>query len=313
MTRSRRMPDRERAGSAHARPGRPIRLRGARSADADADLPEQTAGPAGEAGAAAGRRARALPGLGAAYPLPPRGPDAVGPSRDRRGDRRMSSGSPGGWSSCATPASCASPRCRRVCPWRTPAYASRSCCRWPRWARRRWPHWKADVDLGDFVFVRGRVISSKRGELSVLAAEWQLAAKALRPMPNLYAELSDETRVRQRYADLTVREAARDMVRTRATITRSLRETLHRGGLRRDRDAGAAAGARRRERAAVPHPPERVRHRHDAADRPGAVPQAGRGRRRRAGLRDRPDLPQRGHRLHPQRGVHHARGLPGLG
>ena len=90
--------------------------------------------------------------------------------------------------------------------------------------------WKADVDLGDFVFVRGRVISSKRGELSVLADEWQLAAKALRPMPNLYTELSEETRVRQRYADLTVREAARDMVRTRATITRSLRETLHRDG-----------------------------------------------------------------------------------
>ena len=49
-------------------------------------------------------------------------------------------------------------------------------------------------------------------------------------MPNLYAELSDETRVRQRYADLTVRTAARDMVRTRATITRSLRETLHEAG-----------------------------------------------------------------------------------
>ena len=90
--------------------------------------------------------------------------------------------------------------------------------------------WKADVDLGDFVFVRGRVISSKRGELSVLVGEWQLAAKALRPMPNLYHELSEETRVRQRYADLTVREAARDMVRTRATITGSLRETLHRDG-----------------------------------------------------------------------------------
>ncbi|HSU37567.1 MAG TPA: amino acid--tRNA ligase-related protein, partial [Propionibacteriaceae bacterium] len=90
--------------------------------------------------------------------------------------------------------------------------------------------WKADVDLGDFVFVRGRVISSKRGELSVLAAEWSIAAKALRPMPNLHTELSDETRVRQRYADLTVREAARDMVRTRAAITRSIRETLHREG-----------------------------------------------------------------------------------
>jgi len=90
--------------------------------------------------------------------------------------------------------------------------------------------WKADVDLGDFVFVRGRVISSRRGELSVLATEWQLASKALRPMPNLHTELSDETRVRQRYADLTVREAARDMVRTRAAITRSVRETLHREG-----------------------------------------------------------------------------------
>ena len=90
--------------------------------------------------------------------------------------------------------------------------------------------WKADVDLGDFVFVRGRVISSKRGELSVLASEWRLASKALRPMPNLYTELSEETRVRRRYADLTVREAARDMVRTRAAITRSLRETLHADG-----------------------------------------------------------------------------------
>ncbi len=87
--------------------------------------------------------------------------------------------------------------------------------------------WKADVDLGDFVSVEGRVISSRRGELSVMAARWELASKALRPMPTLHKELSDETRVRQRYADLTVREAARDMVRTRAAITRSIRETLH--------------------------------------------------------------------------------------
>ncbi len=88
--------------------------------------------------------------------------------------------------------------------------------------------WKADVDLGDFVSVTGRVISSRRGELSVLATDWVLASKALRPLPTLHNELSDETRVRQRYADLTVREAARDMVRTRAAITRSIRETLHR-------------------------------------------------------------------------------------
>jgi lysyl-tRNA synthetase class 2 len=90
--------------------------------------------------------------------------------------------------------------------------------------------WKADVDLGDFVSVQGRVISSRRGELSVMASSWLLASKALRPMPTLHKELSDETRVRQRYADLIVREAARDMVRTRAAITRSIRETLHADG-----------------------------------------------------------------------------------
>ncbi|PRC49157.1 lysine--tRNA ligase, partial [Mycobacterium sp. ITM-2017-0098] len=43
--------------------------------------------------------------------------------------------------------------------------------------------WKADVDLGDIVFVRGEVISSRRGELSVLADSWQMASKALRPLP----------------------------------------------------------------------------------------------------------------------------------
>ncbi|MDN5760925.1 MAG: lysine--tRNA ligase [Microlunatus sp.] len=91
-------------------------------------------------------------------------------------------------------------------------------------------NWKTEVDLGDFVSLTGRVISSRRGELSVLASDWVLASKALRPLPTLHHELSDESRVRQRHADLTVREAARDMVRTRATITRSIRETLHRDG-----------------------------------------------------------------------------------
>ena len=66
--------------------------------------------------------------------------------------------------------------------------------------------WKAHVDLGDHVFVRGRVISSRRGELSVMATEWQMASKALRPLPVLHKELSEEARVRQRYADLIVRQ-----------------------------------------------------------------------------------------------------------
>jgi len=86
--------------------------------------------------------------------------------------------------------------------------------------------WKRLVDLGDHVFVRGRVISSKRGELSVMASEWRMAAKALRPLPVLHKDLSDEARVRQRYADLIVSQDARDMVRLRAAVLRSVRATL---------------------------------------------------------------------------------------
>ena len=90
--------------------------------------------------------------------------------------------------------------------------------------------WKALVDIGDHVVVQGRVISSRRGELSVFATSWQMASKALRPLPTLHKELSEETRVRQRYADLVVRQEARDMVRTRAAVTRAVREELHRQG-----------------------------------------------------------------------------------
>ena len=86
--------------------------------------------------------------------------------------------------------------------------------------------WKHTVDLGDHVFVEGRVIASKRGELSVMATRWEMASKALRPMPVLHKELSEESRVRQRYADLIVRQEARDMVRTRAAIVRAVRRTL---------------------------------------------------------------------------------------
>jgi lysyl-tRNA synthetase class 2 len=90
--------------------------------------------------------------------------------------------------------------------------------------------WKRLVDLGDHVFVQGRVISSRRGELSVMASSWRMASKALRPLPVLHKELSEESRVRQRYADLIVRQEARDMVRTRSAITRAVRSTLESQG-----------------------------------------------------------------------------------
>jgi lysyl-tRNA synthetase class 2 len=89
--------------------------------------------------------------------------------------------------------------------------------------------WKAYVDIGDHVGVTGEVLSSRRGELSVLAADWALTAKALRPLPNLYegAQVSEDLRVRRRYVDLIVRPEARAMARLRPAVVRSLRESFY--------------------------------------------------------------------------------------
>ena len=90
--------------------------------------------------------------------------------------------------------------------------------------------WKHLVDLGDHVFVEGEVITSKRGELSVLADSWQMAAKSLRPLPVAHKPMNEDTRIRQRYVDLIVRPEARQMARTRVTAVGSLRRSLEARG-----------------------------------------------------------------------------------
>ncbi|TDL45624.1 lysine--tRNA ligase [Microbacterium oleivorans] len=86
--------------------------------------------------------------------------------------------------------------------------------------------WKELVDLGDHVSVTGQVISSRRGELSIMVTDWTIAAKALLPLPNLHSELSEESRVRSRFLDLIVRDTARETVVARAKVNASLRRTF---------------------------------------------------------------------------------------
>jgi len=86
--------------------------------------------------------------------------------------------------------------------------------------------WKDFVDLGDHVFISGEVISSKRGELSIMVNEWKIAAKAILPLPNLHNELNEESRVRSRFLDLIVRDQARQTVFARAKAMASLRQTF---------------------------------------------------------------------------------------
>lgn len=90
--------------------------------------------------------------------------------------------------------------------------------------------WKADVNLGDIVSVHGTVISSRRGELSVLADSWRMASKSLRPLPVAHKEMSEEARVRQRYVNLIVRPQARTVARQRIAVIRAIRNALERRG-----------------------------------------------------------------------------------
>ena len=87
--------------------------------------------------------------------------------------------------------------------------------------------WKSTVDLGDHVAVRGEVVTSRRGELSVLADRWELAAKCLHPLPDKHRGLVDaEARVRARYLDLVINSEARDILRARGAVLHALRGTL---------------------------------------------------------------------------------------
>jgi lysyl-tRNA synthetase class 2 len=90
--------------------------------------------------------------------------------------------------------------------------------------------WKAFVDLGDHVGVTGEVITSRRGELSVLADDWAITAKSLRPLPEKHKGLGTEQRSRMRYVDLIVNPDARRMLTIRSNAVRSLRDSLHARG-----------------------------------------------------------------------------------
>ena len=82
------------------------------------------------------------------------------------------------------------------------------------------------VDLGDHLFIKGRVIASKTGELSVFATEWAIAAKALQPLPALHKELNEDTRTRKPYIGMIADEKIRNMVRNRSKAVASLRKTF---------------------------------------------------------------------------------------
>ncbi|MGH8264710.1 MAG: lysine--tRNA ligase [Steroidobacteraceae bacterium] len=82
-------------------------------------------------------------------------------------------------------------------------------------------------DVGDILGAAGPLFRTRTGELSVRVSGLQLLAKSLRPLPDKWHGLADtETRYRQRYVDLVMSEANRNVFRTRTQIVRYLRDAL---------------------------------------------------------------------------------------
>lgn len=84
-----------------------------------------------------------------------------------------------------------------------------------------------DLDLGDWVWARGTILRSRRGELSVQPSEVRLLSKSLRPLPEKYHGLTDtETRYRQRYVDLIANPEVRATFETRFRIVSAIRRFM---------------------------------------------------------------------------------------
>ena len=84
-----------------------------------------------------------------------------------------------------------------------------------------------ELDLGDIVGVTGKVVRTKRGQLSVAPTKLTLLSKAVRPLPEKFHGLSDkETRYRQRYVDLIMNDDVRDTFRKRSQIISAFRRYM---------------------------------------------------------------------------------------
>jgi lysyl-tRNA synthetase class 2 len=83
------------------------------------------------------------------------------------------------------------------------------------------------LNLGDWIGARGEVVRTKRGELSVKVAEWELLAQARRNFGDKWHGVSDvETRYRQREVDLWANERSRQLLTLRSNVVQALRTRL---------------------------------------------------------------------------------------
>ena len=83
------------------------------------------------------------------------------------------------------------------------------------------------ADIGDIVGVRGKVMKTKTGEVTLKCIEYTHLVKALRPLPEKFHGLTDiEERYRRRYVDLIMNEEAKNIAFTRPKIIRCIQNFM---------------------------------------------------------------------------------------
>ena len=83
------------------------------------------------------------------------------------------------------------------------------------------------ADIGDIIGIKGRVMKTKTGELTIRCAKYTHLTKCLHPLPEKYHGLTDvEERSRKRYLDLMVNDEARKIAFARPKVVRSIQEYL---------------------------------------------------------------------------------------
>jgi len=87
------------------------------------------------------------------------------------------------------------------------------------------------LDIGDFIGVKGPLFQTRTGEWTLLAGEFRLLSKAVRPLPEKFHGIKDpEKRYRQRYLDLIVNEETRQIFIKRSKIVASMRSFFEKKG-----------------------------------------------------------------------------------
>jgi len=82
-----------------------------------------------------------------------------------------------------------------------------------------------DFDIGDFLGVRGLVFKTKTGEITVMAREFELLSKSMKPLPEKWHGLTDvEIRYRKRYLDLVANPEIQEVFRKRSRLVGLIRE-----------------------------------------------------------------------------------------